>query len=155
MHSHDRAMVEMHICRSTEAQNRNSDGLGRSRSLSLMLCLFMTTSCSANTLILSTRLALPVQNSSYHNDSSRHALFFSPHLRCGVVRFKLNSSPRPEPFSSPGLLLETPWSAQPQKIKGETPLECPTQRLLECPTPEFFGVPNAETPGVPNPRVSL
>ena len=83
---------------------------------------------------------------------SQVLLLFFPHLRCGVVRFKMNSSPRPELFSSSGLLLESPWSAQPQKIKGETPWSA----TPGVPNPRvFFGVPNAETPGVPNPRVSL
>ena len=64
-----------------------------------------------------------------------------PHLRCGVVRFKLNSSPCPELFSSPGRLLETSWGAQPQPwgAQPRDSLKCPTQRLLEClecPTPK-------------------
>ena len=33
-----------------------------------------------------------------------------PTLGVGLLDFKLNSSPRPELFSSPGLLLAHPWS---------------------------------------------
>ena len=72
-----------------------------------------------------------------------------PTLGVGLLDFKLNSAPRPELFSSPGLLLAHPWSAQPQ-----VSLECPT---LECPwnaQPQSLpGVPNPECPGVPSPRV--
>ena len=43
-----------------------------------------------------------------------------------------DSSPRPELFSSPGLLLAHPWSAQPQSVPG-----VPNSRVaLECPTPD-------------------
>ena len=55
--------------------------------------------------------------------ASRLILFF-PTLGVGLLDFQLNSSPRPELFSSPGLLLAHPVS-----------LECPTPRVsLECPT---------------------
>ena len=106
---------------------------------------------------------------------------FFPTFGVGLLDFKFNSSPRPELFSSPGLLLETPWTAQVQKFKTpriaqpETPgvpnprvsLECPefpeipSPRLfsvsLECPTPESFRVHSfpQSLPGVPNPRDSL
>ena len=65
-----------------------------------------------------------------------------PHSGGGVLDFKLNSSSRPELFSSPGLLLAHPWSAP------RVSLECPTP---DCPC-------NAQprsVPRVPNPRVSL
>ena len=54
----------------------------------------------------------------------------------GLLDLKLNSSPRPELFSSPGLLLAHPWSAQPQSAQPQS----------------LPGVPN---PRVPSPRVSL
>ena len=41
-----------------------------------------------------------------------------PTLGVGLLDFKLNSSPRPELFSSPSLLLAHPWSAQPQSVPG-------------------------------------
>ena len=49
-----------------------------------------------------------------------------PTFGVGLLDFELDSSPRPGTlrlFSSPGLLLETPWSIQPRDF-------------LECPTPE-------------------
>ena len=49
-----------------------------------------------------------------------------PHLDVGLLDFKLNSSPRPELFSSPGLLLAHPWSGVPNPRVS-----------LECPTPEY------------------
>ena len=48
--------------------------------------------------------------------------------------FELNSSPRRELFSSPGLLLAHPWSAQPESVPG-----VPNSGVsLECPTPEYL-----------------
>ena len=68
-----------------------------------------------------------------------------PTLGVWLLNFKLNSSPRPELFSSTGLLLARPWSARPQSVPG---VPMPNPRVsLECPAQ---GVP-----GVPNPRVSL
>ena len=59
---------------------------------------------------------------------------FFPTLGVGLLDFKLNPSPRPELFSSPGLLLAHPFSAQPQSVPG-----VPNSTVfLECPTPEFF-----------------
>ena len=58
--------------------------------------------------------------------------FKFPGVCVGLLDFKFNSSPRPELFSSPGLLLAHPWSAQPQSVPG-----LPSPRVsLECPTPE-------------------
>ena len=67
----------------------------------------------------------------------------------GLLDFNLNSSPRPELFSSPP---DSVWSgAQPQRLPGKTEsrdfVEGPTQKLLERPTQSL--------PGVPNPRASL
>ena len=90
----------------------------------------------------------------------------------GLLDFKLNSSPRPELFSSPspGLLLAHPWSAQPQSasLPGVPNPECadlPSPRVsLNFPTPECARVPSPRvslecptphSPGVPNPRFSL
>ena len=103
----------------------------------------------------------------------------------GLLDFKLNSSPRPELFSSPGLLLQTPWSAQPQKTRVPNPRKTPwsaqSQRLpgvpnardsLECPIPEtpwsgqfqrfpvpnlrdFLECPTSALPEMPNSRDSL
>ena len=70
---------------------------------------------------------------------------FFPTLGVGLLDFRLNSSPRPELFSSPGLLLAHPWSAQPHMS-----LECPT---LECPC--CHGVPNPRVSLEPNRRVSV
>ena len=56
-----------------------------------------------------------------HNDHIKQhesMLQFSPTLGVGVLDFKLNFSPRPELFSSPGLLLAYPWSAQPPIVPG-------------------------------------
>ena len=73
-------------------------------------------------------------------------MFFPPWV--GLLDFKLNSSPRPELFSSPSLLLAHPWSAQPQSLLGvanpRESLQCPTPESpcprvsLECPTPEYL-----------------
>ena len=71
----------------------------------------------------------------------------------GLLDFNLNSAPRPELFSSPGLLLAHPWSAQPQSLPG-----VPNSRVsLECPTPECpkHGVPSrAQIHSLPKARVS-
>ena len=72
-----------------------------------------------------------------------------PTFGVGLLDFKLNSSPRPELFSSPGLLLETPWSPCPNSETFRLS-EVPNQRLLAC-----SGVPNPRDSWVPNPRVSL
>ena len=77
----------------------------------------------------------------------------------GLLDFKLNSSPRPELFSSPGLLLAHPWTAQPQSVPGvpnsSVSLECPTPENPRDPTPEsFWGAQPQSVPGVPSPRVS-
>ena len=89
--------------------------------------------------------------------SSISACSLFPTFGVGLLDCKLNSSPRPELFSSPGLLLETPGSAF-----AETPWSAQLQRFLECPT-QRAGVPNPESPwiaqthnfpGVPNLRVS-
>ena len=87
-----------------------------------------------------------------------------PTFGVGLLDFNLNSSPRPELFSSPGLLPgvpnprflwsaqpvnESPWSAQPQSLPGVPPrfcLECQPRNAqprvslecpncLECPSP--------------------
>ena len=69
----------------------------------------------------------------------------------GLLDFTLNSSPRPELFSSPGLLLAHPCSAQPQSVPG-----VPNSRVPNPPAPRFFwsapGVQPQSLPGVPNPR---
>ena len=94
-----------------------------------------------------------------------------------LLDFKLNSSPRPELFSSPGTLLlprSTPTASQecptPETprlpgVPNQRPLDCPSPgspwiaqpRVSQCPTP---GVPNPSPwsaqpqslPGVPNPN---
>ena len=93
----------------------------------------------------------------------KERIAFFPTLGVGLSDFKLNSSPRPELFSSPGLLIAHPWSAQPPSVPGmpnsrmflECPSavpntifwspECPAPELcwsagvsLECPTPEYL-----------------
>ena len=85
---------------------------------------------------------------------------FFPTFGVGLLDFKLNSSL----FSSPGQLLETPWSAQTQSLSGvpmqrvflerilRVFLECPTP---DCPTTKFPWKAPPEIPGVPNSRVSL
>ena len=64
---------------------------------------------------------------------------FFPTLGVGLLDFKLNSSPRPELFSSPGLNL---------RVSLEYPRECPAQSLIGVPNPQSL-------PGVPTTRVSL
>ena len=63
----------------------------------------------------------------------------------GLLDFKLNSSPRPELFSSPGLLLAHPWSAQPQSVPG-----VPNSRVSpDCPQnaqPQSVAVPSVSLP---------
>ena len=96
--------------------------------------------------------------------------FLFPTFGVELLDFKLNSSPRPELFSSRGTLRlarstprdalecptpETPWSANPWSAQPKRLLERPESpwsaqpRLPGVPNP---GVPN---PGVPNLRVSL
>ena len=73
-----------------------------------------------------------------------------PTLGVGLFDFKLNSSPRKELVSSPGLLLAHAWSAQCQSVPG-----APNSRVsLGCPTPES-PCSVQRVPGVPSPRVSL
>ena len=67
----------------------------------------------------------------------------------GLLDFKLNSSPRPELFSSPGLLLAYSWSAPTPKCHWSAPL-VPNPRE---PSPRVSQPQSL--PGVPNPRVSL
>ena len=76
-----------------------------------------------------------------------------PTFSVGLLDFKLNSSPPPELFSSPGLLLEAPWTRDSLKSPTTQP-----QRLLECPTlytPETPWSAQQRLPenSVPNPRV--
>ena len=64
---------------------------------------------------------------------------FFPTLGVGLLDFKLTSSPRPELFSSPDLLLAHPWSAQPQSVPGVSVPRVPSRRVsLECPTPGYL-----------------
>ena len=90
---------------------------------------------------------------------------FFPNLGVGLLDFKVNSSPRPELFSSPGLLLAHPWSAHPPSVprvpNSRVSLECPTPRepqrpnfrvSLGCATAEC---PRSAQPQVSHPRVSL
>ena len=58
----------------------------------------------------------------------------------GLLDVELNSSGRPELFSSPGPLLAHPWSAQLQSVPGQPSPSCSAQQSV---------------PGVPNPRVPL
>ena len=73
---------------------------------------------------------------------------FSPPSVWGLLDFRLNSSLRPELFSSPGLLLETPWSAQPRDS-----LECPTPEIAWSAQPRHsWSAQPQSLPGVPNPE---
>ena len=84
---------------------------------------------------------------------------FVPTLGVGLLEFKLNSSPRPVYFSSPGLRLAQPQGAQPESVPGvPAQPQSPTRVSLECPTPPLSvsgGTQPQSVPGVPNPRVSL
>ena len=90
-----------------------------------------------------------------------------PTLGVGLLDFELNSSPRPELFSSPSLLLAHPWNpkcprnAQLQSVPGVPDPRKPQPQSLprvpdprvspECPAPSLLpqslpGVPNPESP---------
>ena len=70
------------------------------------------------------------------------SFYFFPTLGVGLLDFKLNSSPRPELFSSPGLLLGVP---NPQSVPG-----VPNSRVcLECPNPQS---PSRVSPECPAPE---
>ena len=119
--------------------------------LSLALSLFLSLALSlARSLSLSLSLSLFLS----------FCLSLFPTLGVGLLDFKLNSSPRPELFSSPGLLLAHPWSAQPQSVPGvpnsRVSLQCPIQRTPAQPQ-SLPRVPNRRvSPKSPtNPRVSL
>ena len=108
------------------------------------------------------------------------SLFSFTTLGVGLLDFKLNSPPRPELFSSPGLLLAHPWSAQPRSVPGvpnsrvsmESPQGAQPQSLPQspeshlprvppprlppaCPAPESpWSAQPHSLPRVPNPRLS-
>ena len=74
-----------------------------------------------------------------------------------LLDFKLNSSPRPELFSSP---LAHPWSAQPQSVPGVPNSTWSAQSLPGVPNPRFSQsvpelpqsfpeLPNPESPSAP------
>ena len=77
--------------------------------------------------------------------------YSSPPSVFGLLDFKLNSSPRPERFSSPGTLL-LPRSTPRDSLEC---LECLTRKLechLECPTPESpWSAQPQRLPEMPNP----
>ena len=99
-------------------------------------------------------------------DTTRTELSLFPTFGVGLLDFQLNSSPRPELFSSPGLLLETPQVPNPRDSleypTGVASLWSGSANPAVSP-PTFPGVPNPNSwsaqpqslPGMPNPSFSL
>ena len=87
-------------------------------------------------------------------------LLFFPTFGVGLFDFKLNSFPRPELFSSPDLLLETPCSAQFQRPwrpwsaqRPETPGVPNSRDCLKCTPRDSWSAQPQRLPGLAQPQL--